>query len=128
MRSALTLGSLGVLLVFFLGLGQLEWSVVDCLWTVGVTLISGFFSPLIVLQGERVGALKRTLFRNGMTTWILFVSLFLGLIWIMGPESLRSGKAMLWMFVPLSFTTGFSIIAFGPVQDRLVSARQKRRS
>lgn len=126
MRSALTLGTLGVLLLFGFGMGLLHWSAEECGRALGITLISGLISPLIILQGERFRILRRSIFRNGYITWVVFVILFFGLIWVFGPEALRSLNAMLWMALPLSLSTGFSIIVFGPVQDSLVRTRQKR--
>ena len=103
----------------------LGWSVLEGLRACVVSIAAGLVAVLVVLKGERIPKVKRTLLRGGLRTWVVFLSLYLAPQFILLPQ-LRSWDTWKVLAFPLVMATGFTILIFGPIQDRIVARSQRR--
>ncbi|MBI2606710.1 MAG: hypothetical protein HYW49_11590 [Deltaproteobacteria bacterium] len=125
MRFALGGGFAGIAMAFAVGNWILNLSVEEIALTVVVSIVAGFFTLLLTLGSERNAWAKKSLLRGSLRTWIFFVLFYFVAMLFFAPP-VRSLRAFAWMFVPLMFCNGFSVLAFGPVQDRLIARHQRK--
>ncbi len=125
MPTAIGTGIFGLLSAIAVGTQILGWDVETCLRAVAAANIAGFLGLLITLRAERSATFKKRVLNSGIKTWILLSSVYSGIILALVPHTREIG-AFLWMFLPLLLSTGFGIIAFGPVQDRIVQGLQRK--
>jgi len=122
MISALLNGIVGLSLSILVGTQALNLTLVDSLRCVLSSNIAGLFALLTTLQAERF--LKPWLNRS-LKTWALLLILYLGGLIATAPV-LRDSKTLVYLLFPLILSTGFSILVFGPIQDRLVRRQQRK--
>ncbi len=118
-------GLLGIALAFFIGLNKIELNAYDVVLSIGASWVSGMIALLLVLKGERTPWIKRHVLTRSLRTWPIFLLLYYGGIWLLAPP-LRSMDRLIWMAVPLALCNGFVILAFGPLQDRIIAQVQRR--
>ena len=125
MPTAIGTGIFGILATLAVGTQILGWDPEQCLWAALVANLAGFIGLLITLRAERDPQLKKHYLNRGWKTWALLTSVYSAIILTLVPQSREVG-AFLWLFLPLLLSTGFAIIAFGPVQDKIYRGIQRR--
>ena len=132
MKTAGTLGLLGLCLTMLLGVFSLQWSPLTAFLCFLSSNLAGLASILITLQVEHLISVRQE--RNGgkgqpwgstFKSWTLLFLLYFSMLLLLSP-SLRNVQAMLYLCFPLILSTGFCIILFGPIRDSIVRKRQKK--
>lgn len=125
MTVALVAGLVGTLLCLGLGTQSIHLSLSDILLSLVSSNIAALVSLMITLKaGQFPSPLKE--WTAGMPrAWALLVSLYLGIQLALSP-SLRGWEPMLYLGFPLLLSTGFAILAFGPIRDRMVRNHQRK--
>ncbi|MCM0604527.1 MAG: hypothetical protein KA715_00385 [Xanthomonadaceae bacterium] len=80
---------------------------------------------MTLLSAEQKSGFK-SIFKSTPRMWLLFWTMFHGASLIFCPW-MRDVKTTLILWLPLFFSGAFAAIVFGPIQDRIVWARQKRK-
>ncbi len=125
MKAALLVGLFGIGSSFGVGRGILNLENWDVLRVLIASNCSGFLSLILILKAERTPWIRRRILNRSLKTWIVFVSLFLlGLV--VGAPAMREVRGFSFLIFPAICSTGFLIMAFGPVQDRIVARIQRR--
>ena len=120
---ALTNGLIGLGLGLLIG-SRLGLDLGDTIYFVLVSTLAGLVALTTTLQAEKNVWLKKFLLNRSLKTWALLLLIYFGSLLIFCPQ-LREGQTFLLMAIPLVLTTGFSILLFGPIQDRIVSRSQR---
>lgn len=123
--TAAAVGLIGVALSLGIGVSILGLDPVDCARSVAASFGVGLVSLLATLWAERVPFIKRFFLHRSLLTWALLSTLYFGGLLALAP-ALRDGRAFAWLVVPMLMCTGWTILAFGPIQDRLVARAQRR--
>jgi hypothetical protein len=89
------------------------------------TNLAGLLALLVTLKGERTSWVRRHLMTRQRWTWAVFLVVYFGTLIGVGAP-LREGRVFLWLVLPLVLNAGFAIVAFGPLQDRIVAQRQRQ--
>jgi len=113
-------GIVGVSLSFLIGLKFLEIDPNDILQCIIASNLAALVGIIVTLWLEKKPELKKNLLHGKFKTWVLLSFLYL-IILISACPCLRTPKNLITLFVPLIFSTGFAIIAFGPLQDWIIS-------
>ena len=113
-------GTLGVILVLAIGLLRLDLSLLQALNCIFASLFAGLMGLLAVSKGMRTLWLRRHVMFNPLSTWIVFLLIYFGLELLLAPP-LRNLVNAAWLILPTILSTGFTILAYGPLQDRIVS-------
>lgn len=87
--------------------------------------VAGFASVVTITNIQWVPFIKRVFLTNISKTWVVFVLLFATVTVLLSPSGL-GWRDYAWMTIPLIFSTGYVIILFGPIQDRIVRRRQRK--
>lgn len=125
MLTALINGILGVALTYGVGTWVLGMESSDILQALIASILSGLVAVLSILAIGRNEAFKRIPIGGTVKTWTLFLFFYFGGMLLAAPV-LRS-TAIFWpLFIPLVLSTGFSIVFFGPIQDRIIAGLQRR--
>jgi hypothetical protein len=119
-------GFLGAASAWLVGTRVLGLEDVEALRCVGASNAAGMAALLVTMQAERTVWVRRRLLTRGLYTWVLFLSTYFGMLLALAP-ALRSGRTFLILIFPVILSTGFTILAFGPIQDRIVARQQRRR-
>lgn len=119
-------GFLGMILVFTIGLERLQLSALGAAWCVAASNIAGLAALLVNSFAHRTPWARRKVIFNPLATWIVFLGVYFGLELALSP-ALRDLAHFEWLVVPTILATGFAILIYGPIQDRLVSSRRTRR-
>ena len=120
-------GIIGILTSFWVGNRILSLDTSEILRCIGASLIAGMLALVVTLKAEHVSWVRRVLLNRSLKTWVLFLSIYFGGLLILAP-ALRDPRVMGWMIAPLVLSTGFTILGFGPLQDRWVAQAQRRSS
>lgn len=123
--AALIIGCLGVVASWIVGTRFAGIDTMTVFWGVGASNIAGMTALLTTLKLERTHWIRTRVLRGSIPTWIVFLSLYFGILVGFCPI-LRNWDSFILMIVPLIMTTGFTILAFGPIQDRRVARDQRR--
>lgn len=115
---ALTNGSLGIALSLFLGMKYFGFQPAEILYFVVVANFTVVITLLATLQIQRFT-------KKALRTWTFLVIIFLGLLLAFVPQ-LRSAKPLTYLLLPLILSSGFGILAFGPLQDIVVRRSQRK--
>lgn len=118
-------GILGILATVGIGVWALDLAPLEAFRCSLVSIASGFFAVTTVTRGEQVPFLKKRLFCNIYRMWAVFVSLYFSPMILLSPP-IQNLRGFLWLAIPLIMSTGFSILIYGPIQDRLVRGAQRR--
>jgi hypothetical protein len=125
MTAALINGLLGFALTYAIGTHFLDLSSGEVLLSFLASNVSGFISVLLTLQAERTPWIRKRWLNRSLKTWALIISLYLSIMVALSP-ALRDFHTLVYLFIPLLLSTGFAILAFGPVQDFLVRKQQRK--
>jgi hypothetical protein len=111
------------------GIGHLllDWTLPQIGRVFGASLLAGTIALFGILKAERFPAFRRIFMGRPLKVWVLFSSAFFGQVFLYAPE-LRPWldlRAFALQLVPIMLSNGFTIVLFGPVQDRLVWRRQR---
>ena len=79
---------------------------------------AGMAALLLTLQSERRPWIRRHVLTRSWRTWTFFLSIYFGGMLLIAPP-LREPRILAWLAIPLMASTGFTILIFGPIQDRL---------
>lgn len=124
MIAALANGMIGLALALVIGT-RLGFDVSDSLFCIFVSNVAALVSLLTTLQAERTQWLRKHFLNRSLKTWSILLLVYFGIIFYFCPM-LRDGRTFLLMAIPLILATGFSILVFGPIQDRIVRRNQKK--
>jgi len=122
--NAIIFGLIGTAVTLFLGKTFLALEYDQLLFSVLIANVLCFSSLIVVLQAEAHPQLKKLLVSIAHA-WALFWLVFISGI-LITCSWMRDVKTMLVLWIPLFFSGAFSALVFGPVQDRIVWARQRR--
>lgn len=123
MLVALINGMIGVGLGLLIG-SRLGLETSDTLYCFLISVCAGLFSLTATLQAEQVKWIRKAILNRSLKTWSFLLFLYFGPLLFFCPV-LRDQKIFLVMAIPLVLATGFSILVFGPLQDRLVRRAQR---
>ena len=126
MASALFFGILGSGLTLLLGWGVLDFTILDCLLCILATALAGWVAVFSTMRLEQVRWIKKYVLSGSGTTYLYFLTVYFGLMFLIAPK-LAHVYPLLVLIAPLIMITGFSIIAYGPVQDLFVRRQQRKR-
>jgi hypothetical protein len=116
-------GMIGLGLALLIG-SRLGFDLRDSLFCIFVSNLAALVSLLTTLQAERTQWLRKFVLNRSLKTWSVLLFVYFGILFFFCPM-LRDGKTFLLMIVPLVLATGFSILVFGPIQDRIVRRNQR---
>jgi magnesium-transporting ATPase (P-type) len=125
MVSALFCGTLGWLSGLWIATQKLGLTTEDALQMLAAASVAGFTAVVTLTNIQWIPWVKRIFLTNISKTWVVFLSLFSAITYGLSPRGL-SWQAYGWMAFPLVLSTGFIIILFGPIQDRIVRHRQRK--
>jgi hypothetical protein len=114
---------LGICLVF--GWKFLDLSVLEAMACVLASNVAAFVGLILTLQAEWIGWIKKHILFHPLMSWGLLAIIYFGGILLSVPH-LRSLKALLILTIPMIWSNGIMIVVFGPVQDRIFAASQRR--
>lgn len=123
MITALICGTSGVLAAFWLGINILELPVAAIIQGLFATGLAGFIAVLTVVNGVYVPWVKKYIIVNTFMTWVVFLSIYFGITILFSPRVFTIHDYSV-LIGPFMFSTGYIIIIFGPVQDRITRRRQ----
>ena len=103
----------------------LGWTTSQFMWAVVASNIGAWCCLPTTLVLERVRWFKRLVIPGWARTWLFFVAVYFGVLLGLVPE-MRDLRAFKWMSLPLIYTSGFTIIVYGPVHDFFVRRSQRR--
>ena len=118
-------GFLGVALTSYVGTQVLGLHWEAPLRCILATNIAGLAALLITLRAEKTPWMRSRVIYRPLWTWVLFLSVYFGTLLGFAPE-MRVGRQFAWLILPVILSTGFAILVFGPIQDRLVARAQRR--
>lgn len=125
MLSAIAFAVTGVLATLFIGDHYFGLNYAVLSRTIVVANIVGFLDLIFILNAQNVPFFKKYFIPSISWTWINFVSIFCAATYFLSSDALTI-PAFAALLLPLIFSTGFCIIAFGPIQDKIVTARQRK--
>lgn len=120
---ALVNGLIGLGLALLVG-NRLGFDLGDSLFCLFVSNLAAVVSLLTTLKAERTQWLKKFVVNRSLKTWSLLLIVYFGILFTFCPM-LRDSRKFLLMSVPLILATGFGIVIFGPIQDRIVRRIQR---
>ena len=118
-------GTLGVLASFWIGTSILGLDGMEVLRCIGASLFSGMLALVLTLKAEKTPWVRTRLLNRSLKTWVVFLSIYVAGLLLLAPP-LRDPRVLRWMVFPLILATGFTILAFGPLQDRWVAQAQRK--
>ena len=125
MITALTNGFLGLGLCLGLSNYLLQWPVGKAFSAVLASNLASFAAVMFTLHGVKwLPPLLRWIKGIPRTLGCLVVT-YTSLMLLLMP-ALQEWRPFLILFGPLALTTGFSIVVFGPIQDRIVRRAQRK--
>ncbi len=125
MTSALLNGLIGLCLSLGIGMRYYDQTWTDIAFTVLASNIAAFISLLATLRAERVTWIRKYLLNRSIKTWSFLTFFYFSILLSLSP-TLHSSENFLGLILPLILSTGFAIIGFGPIQDRLVRQEQRK--
>lgn len=125
MITALANGIIGVLLSFYIGYTYLDLNLADISACLLAANIAALGSLLVTLKAEKYAWIRKHLLTRAAKAWAFLLVLFFGVLLGLTPV-LRETRTLLYLFVPLTLSTGFAILFFGPLQDYFVRRAQKK--
>lgn len=125
MRTAFLNGMIGSFLVWLLGTSFFNLSFTDVLQCVGASVVAGLACTLITTRAEQRPWIRKNVLTRQRRTWYLFLTVYFSvLLW--GAPPVRAVAPFATLVVPLVLCTGFTIMIYGPIQDKLMRRAQRR--
>lgn len=118
-------GIVGVLASFGIGIAVLGLEGLEVFRCIGASLVAGMLALVLTLKAERIPWIRAHVLNRSLKTWVVFLGLYFGGMLALAP-ALRDARVLGWLLLPLILCTGFTILAFGPMQDRWVARNQRR--
>jgi hypothetical protein len=125
MKAALANGLIGLVGSFSVGLYLLGMNTGDIALCVIASMVAALLSLISTLKAVKSFPSSKSPNAKLTRAWIILVSFYLVVLFLLAPP-LRDLKVFLYLIFPLILSNGFSILIFGPLQDYLVSAEQKK--
>ena len=121
-------GFIGLALMTMLGTEVLGWTLSEVARGALGSCFAGTVSLFGVLKAERIPWIRRIFLGRPLKVWFFFVTSFFGQVFVYVPRvrPWEDFRAFLVQMVPLMIINGFTIVAFGPIQDRIVWRRQRQ--
>ncbi len=124
MKAALLNGFLGSLFTLFVGTRYLNLDAEDLWVCITASNLGAFVALLVTLQFEKSELFKRIPIHSTLKTWSTLSFIYLSILFALAPHLLDLQNFAV-LILPLIFSTGFSIIVFGPIQDQIVRRKQQ---
>ena len=125
MIAAFMSGILGLSLSLGLGMGRLALTGPEVIGALLVSNLAGLLSLILTLQAEQVPWIQKYFLNRTLKTWTLLATIYFGILLGALPY-LRSIHVLVILAFPLILSTGFCLFFFGPIQDALVSQKQRK--
>lgn len=122
--NAIVIGVVFSALTIGIGMSYIGLTLEQVLWTILCSFVTNFILLITLLSAEQKKSFK-AIFSSTPRMWLLYWVLFHSSVWTFCPW-MRDVKTTLILWIPLFFSGGFAALLFGPIQDRIVWARQKR--
>lgn len=119
-------GFLGIFLTFGVAVWQRGLSETEAVVCIISSLLAGLVSLLTYSYTSRNPWIRRHLTPNPATTWIFFLITYFGTELLLAAP-MRNLENFKWLVIPTIMVTGFAILIYGPIQDRIVSGTFHRR-
>ncbi len=126
MKAALMNGLIGLIGSFGIGLYLLGMSTGEIILCIGASMVAALVSLISTLKAVKSYPSAKKPNARLVRAWIILVSIYLTILFLLAPP-IRNSQTFLYLIFPLILSAGFSILVFGPLQDYLVSAEQKKR-
>ncbi|MEO5970477.1 MAG: hypothetical protein ABIQ95_11170 [Bdellovibrionia bacterium] len=126
MKAALTNGLMGLIGSFGVGLYLLGMTNTDIFICIVASLVASLLSLMFTLNAVKSYPSTKKPNARLVRAWCILISIYLAILFLFAPP-IRNAHTFLYLIFPLILTNGFSILIFGPIQDYLVSAEQKKR-
>jgi integral membrane sensor domain MASE1 len=126
MKVALANGLIGLVGSFGVGLYLLGMSGADIALCAFASTIAALISVISTLRAVKWFPSTKKPNSRLVRAWIILGFIYLAILFLIAPP-MRNSQTFLYLIFPLILTSGFSILIFGPIQDYLVSAEQKKR-
>jgi hypothetical protein len=126
MKAAFMNGLLGLIGSFSVGLYLLGMSNFDIIVCIAASMIAALLSLISTLKAVKSFPSSKKPNARLVRAWCVLVFIYLAILFLLAPP-LRNTQTFLYLIFPLILTSGFSILVFGPIQDYVVSAEQKKR-
>ncbi len=124
MKLALFNTACGILLVHWIGRGFLALEP-GPLWGAILASIAGGFLSVLATTRLETSFLGPSLRGASIRIWLFHSAVYFGVLLLCAPV-LREVRTFLALILPLLAVTGVAIVAFGPIQDRLVARSQRK--
>lgn len=118
--SAWLFGFIGVVLTYIVGTVKLGLSPADAAICVLSSNIAGICALLFYSWAMRSSTIRRRIMVTPASTWAVFLTVYFGTELALAAP-LRDSYAFGWLALPTIFSTGFCVLAYGPIQDKIVS-------
>jgi putative effector of murein hydrolase LrgA (UPF0299 family) len=125
MKAAILNGILGSFLSIIAGFEILMLGWDDLCLCLIASNLAGLIALLSTLQIEKLSWFKKIKLQSTFKTWSLLIFIFSSLVLVLAPP-LRQLENFAILILPLVLSTGFSLLAFGPIQDSLVRRQQRK--
>lgn len=125
MKTALFCGTMGILAALWLGANVLDLSYGAVCQGLLATSVAGLTAVLVVVNGVYLPWIKKYILPNTFMTWAVFLSIYFGITVLFSPNAFTSHDFAV-LIAPFMFSTGYIIIIFGFLQDRIMRRRQLR--
>lgn len=126
MLSAWILGSIGVILIYALGLLHLGLDWLDATRCFVGSEAGALAALFVYSKSMRHPWLRKNVMFNTLSTYVVFVSIYLGTELLLAP-AMRDPQVFGWLVLPTILVTCFAILIYGPIQDSIVAREQKSR-
>jgi hypothetical protein len=118
-------GFLGLFSSLLIGTQVLGLTPLEVMGSFVASVAAGWVAVFFTLKGERTPWLRKYVMSNSKRTWVVFLSLYFCSVVLLAPP-IRDLRVFSWMIIPLILCTGFTIVTFGPLQDRWVARAQRK--
>ena len=125
MKAAILNSMIGIMLSFLVGYKILDSSLFDTFLSIIGANCAGLVSLLFTLQLEKFAdKFERNYLKGNLRIWSFLLLTYSTVLVCLSP-SIREFRSFILLFIPLLLSSGFSLIVFGSIQDRLVWREQK---
>lgn len=116
---------IGSLVSLAIGTQWLQCSISDVFYLLLNSNIAALIALIITLRADQFPSPFKEWAAGTPRAWALLVTLYTGILLSLSPI-LREQEPLFYLFFPLVLSSGFAILAFGPIRDRMVRNSQRR--
>src|SRR4051812_1208679 len=124
MTVAFVAGMVGSLISLVLGTQFLHLDVIDLVLSIFSSNLAALIALMITVQTPRFPSPLKEWTAGTFRAWILAVSVYLSILEVLSPL-LRDWRSIFYLCFPLILSTGFGILVFGFIRDRMVRNQQR---